>query len=63
MSNRFLTRMSAEIQHIRKELRWIVFEVAISMVRKAKDRVVPIDVAEDLERITARLRRVAARKG
>lgn len=62
MSNRRLTRTSADIAHIRSQLRWMVFEVTISLVRRTNDRGVLLDVAINMEHLAQRLRQVAARK-
>ncbi|WP_374652989.1 hypothetical protein [Dongia sp.] len=63
MSYRRLERTSAEVAQIRREIIWTVFEVSISLVRRTKDRRVLLDVADGIDRLSARLRRVAARKG
>jgi hypothetical protein len=63
MSIRRLNRKSTEVTHIRREIIWTVFEVSLSLVRRTNDRGVLIDVADGIDRLSARLRRVAARKG
>ena len=63
MSNRRLNRNSTEVAHIRREIIWTVFEVSLSLVRRTNDRGVLLDVADGMDRLSARLRRVAARKG